>query len=143
MTKKEEEEFLNLIDCGDGNHYTFLGLMPFSEFNTDTFNKRINYLKMEVTDSIIRNDGLKYLFTAKAILSNKLRKTSYDFQLKKKLKRKLILLIEFAISTSNTLTLIELEKLDVFGNRLGFSAQEVFEIIEEQRKKYHFNDSIS
>jgi hypothetical protein len=62
---------------------------------------------------------------------------------KKKLKRKLILLIEFAISTSNTLTLIELEKLDVFGNRLGFSAQEVFEIIEEQRKKYHFNDSIS
>ena len=143
MTEQEEQEFLSLIDCGDGNHYSFLGLMPFSEFNLDSYNKRLNYLKMEVTDTQLKYNGLKFINFAKATLSNKLKKTSYDLQLRKKLKRKLILLIEFAVSIDNTLTSIEREQLDVFGNRFGFSSMEVNAIIEEQRKKHHFNSSIS
>lgn len=84
MTEQDVQEFLDLIDYGDSNHYDILGLKPYNDFNVDNFNERINYLKIEISDSRINNEGLRYLFTAKATLINIQKKFLYDSQLKKK-----------------------------------------------------------
>lgn len=58
------------------------------------------------------------------------------------MKRKLKVLIEFAVTLDKTLTNSERNQLDIFGKHYGFSSNEIYEIIEEQRKSFNFKDSI-
>lgn len=144
MTEQEKQEFLELIEIGDGNHYEVLGLIPFTDYNNDKYIERDNYIRTELASELeLKNDALELINNAKVVLKPPRKKKQYDAELKPKLEKKIIQLIEFAVKKDTILDGDERDAVEEQGEFYGFTLIETKKLIEEQRKIYNFIDGPS
>lgn len=141
MTESEKQDFLRISTTQPEHHYEALGLMPFSEYKIENYNDRKEYANTEITDSVIKNNALKYINSARAFLTLPQKKRQYDSELKPLLERKIIKFIEFAVLKDKILDNDERQQVEETGKSYGFSVNEIHELIETQRKKLKFTDS--
>ena len=139
MTEQEIQEFIEIVKLSPEHYYEVLGLKPFSEYKKNNFQERYDYAKREFSkDEMLK--AHQFLSEAKKKLASKTNKHIYDAELKLKFERKLKELVKNFVVKDKILDKDEREIIEDKGVHFNFSISEIHNIIEEQRKKYNFND---